>query len=313
MKAGKPGEIPKSLIAGIVANFLVAVSKMVAFVFTGSAAMLAESLHSAADSSNQMLLAVGIKRSIREPDESHPFGYSKESYFWAFIVAILIFLMGGAFAIYEGIHKFMDPEPMENVIWNYGALGLAMIFESYALRVAFLEFSEWRRHNPGGLLDNLRDTKDPTLPTVLFEDTAALAGLIVATVGIAVSQLSGDARWDGAASVTIGLILLIVAGFLARESHSLIIGEAASPKHKKMIRRIVGEDADVDAIGNILTLHMGPTHIMVALAVDFNDTLDTQGLEQTISRLDESIREAVPEAQHIFIEASSITKRKLEK
>lgn len=304
----KHGNVMRALIAGVVANLIVALTKLVASLVTGSAAMMAEALHSTADSTNQALLALGMKRANRPATKEHPFGFGKERYFWAFIVALMVFLLGGAFAIYEGAHKLIHPEPVGDPLWNYIALSIAMVVEGYALRVAWIEFQHWREDNPGKLLDSLRHTKDPTLPTVLFEDTAALIGLIVAAVGITLSVVTGDSQWDAMASIAIGVVLLGVAGFLAIESHSLLIGEAASPKDKAAIHDSVMAHPRVEAIDELLTLHRGPNEIQVSFRVQFTDDLNTDDIEEAVLDLESRIRACVPAAQHIFIEAGAIKK-----
>ncbi|MFT7619408.1 MAG: cation diffusion facilitator family transporter [Planctomycetota bacterium] len=297
--------IIKALIAGIAANMLVAISKGVAYFFTGSSAMLAESIHSLADSSNQALLALGLKRSAKPATESHQFGYAMERYFWAFMVSILIFLLGGAFALYEGIHKLTDPTPIRNVAWSYGALTFGILVECYALRVAYHEFQEIRAKNPGPLFQVMRETKDPTIPTVLFEDAAAVTGLLVAMIGVTITYYTGNPAYDAIATIVIGVILVGVAWFLARESHSLLVGEAASENDQKLIRELVEGDEDVDRLLELLTLQRGPNSILIALKIDFDDAMRTKGVENAIQRIEDGIRSITPDATHVFIEASS--------
>lgn len=295
--------IRRALAAGILANFGVALVKFAAFLATRSTAMLAESVHSVADSSNQLLLLVGLVRSKKAADPLHPLGYSVERYFWSFVVAVNIFVLGAAFAIYEGVHKILDPQPPHDPVWNFLALGLAFVFEGSALRVAWREFRHFRRENPGSLWRNLRDARDLALPTVLFEDTAALLGLVIAGAGVSLSMTTHDGRWDGLASILIGAVLLGVAWFLATESHSLLIGEGATRRNRGKIRQLVAADPDVDAIVELLTLQRGPQRIMVLMDVDFADGLDTAGIEAAVSRLRETIHRAVPEARDIYLSA----------
>ncbi|MCB9831185.1 MAG: cation transporter [Planctomycetes bacterium] len=295
----------KALIAGIAANLAIAICKFLAFLFTGSAAMLAESLHSFADTSNQGLLALGLKRGAIPPNEKHPFGHQKERYFWAFIVSLMIFLLGGAFAIYEGVHKLGSEEKLANVGWSYGALAFALVVEGFALRVAYREFQELRREQPGPLLQVLRETKDPTLPTVMFEDAAAVVGLLVALLGVTLTVITGDAIWDALASIVIGVVLVGVAFFLAVESHSLLVGEAASAQDQATIRRLAELDPAVERIVELLTLQLGPQSILIALTLDFRDDMRTEGIENSVLRLEESIRRDLPSARYIFVEAGS--------
>ncbi len=296
--------VRRALIAGIVANLGVAVAKFAAFLATRSAAMLAESVHSVADSSNQLLLLVGLIRSRKAADLLHPLGYNVERYFWSFVVAVNIFVLGAVVAIYEGIHKLMDPHPPENAVWNFAALGLAAVFESYALRVAWKEFQHFRHENPGPLWKNLRDAKDLALPTVLFEDTAALVGLLVAAVGIGLSVTTHNGMYDGAASIVIGVVLLSVAWFLANESHSLLIGEGATERKRRAIREAIEADADVDQVVELVTLQRGPRRVLVLGNIDFEDALDTAGVEAAVARLRMAVSAAVPEATDVYLAAS---------
>ena len=301
--------IRRALIAGIIANFGVAVVKFVAFSFTHSAAMLAESVHSLADSSNQLLLFVGLKRSKRPATASHPFGFTVERYFWSFVVAVNIFVIGAAVAIYEGIEKLRPPHEIENVMWNFAALGIAAVFETYALRVAWKEFSHWRSTQTGSLWSSLRKSKDLSLPTVLFEDSAALLGLLIATIGISLAQVLHMPQLDGVASILIGVILLGVAWFLAIESHSLLIGEAAPAEDQLRIRNFVGQDQAVERVLDMFTLQRGPNTIIVGLDLEFIDGLETGEIEVAVQRLEKGIKERVPAAKHIFIEASAFQRR----
>ena len=239
--------VRRALLAGISANFGVAVVKFVAFLFTRSSAMLAESIHSVADSSNQALFFLGLARSKRPASVQHPLGYSKERYFWTFIVAINIFVLGAVFAIYEGIHRILHPEPLQNLAWSYAALGIAALFEGFALRVAYKEFKHWRSGQKSSLWRGIREAKDLSLPTVLFEDTAALLGLLIAAIGISLAAVTGHSYFDGVASVLIGAVLLAVAWFLATESHSLLMGEAATPHDEQEIREAVNATPRCDA------------------------------------------------------------------
>ena len=301
--------VTRALLAGIAANLLVALSKATAFIFTGSSAMLAEAIHSVADSSNQGLLALGMKRAAKPPSATHPFGYAKEAYFWSFMVSILVFTLGGAFALYEGVHKLLVPTEITNPAWNYGALAFGIAVESFALKVAYKEFKEIRAHHPGPLLRALSDTKDPTIPTILFEDAAAVTGLLVALMGVALTHATGNAMFDAMASMIIGSLLVMVAWFLAKESHSLLVGEAATPEAQEAIRSIVKEEQTVVSLIELLTLQRGPRSIIVALELEFMDALKTPQIERAVVRLEKKIGQAVPEATHLFIEAGSFRAR----
>ncbi len=223
------GKSKISIYGAITANVLIAISKFLAAFFTGSSAMLAEGIHSVIDTGNGLLLLLGISRSSRTADESHPFGYGKEIYFWSFVVSILIFSLGGGFAIYEGVHTLGNPEDIENPVWNYSVLGAAMVFEGTSLIIAIREF---RKSNPsGGLVSNIIKSKDPANFAVIIEDSAAVAGLLIALLGVFLSVQLENPYLDGVASLLIGAVLLGVATFLARETKNLLLGESARPAH----------------------------------------------------------------------------------
>ena len=241
----------KVIYAALAGNSLIAVTKFTAAAYTGSSAMLSEAIHSAVDTGNQGLLLYGLKRASRPADERHPFGYGQEIYFWAFVVAILIFAVGAGVSIYEGILKIIEPHPITNAYINYIVLGVAIVFESGALYVAVKEFDKVRGR--AGYLKAVQVSKDPSLFTVLLEDTAALAGLVFAMVGIALSQALDQPVWDGIASVAIGCVLALAAFVLAYETKALLIGEAADPKVVEDIRAIVTEDKRVAGVNEILT------------------------------------------------------------
>lgn len=296
----------KAVIAALFANLAVAAGKFVAWSISGSSAMLAESFHSVADTVNQAFLLLGMKLGSRPPTESHPFGYGRERYFWAFIVALTIFSVGALFSIYEGVLKIMHPHPIEKPLVTYLVLGAALFFESYALRVAWKEFKEWRILNPGPLWEGLKGSKSPTILVVLFEDSAALLGIVVAAAGITITMVTGNSIWDGIASVGIGVILFGAAYFLGWRTHRLLIGEAATRADRERIREAIMGVPDVADLIDLLTLHLGPQEILVNLHVKFADGLDTLGLEEAIDCIEERISAAVPAATRIFIEAESL-------
>lgn len=303
--AASGGNVTKALMAGIFANLGVAIAKFVAFLNTGSAAMLAESVHSVADSSNQALLLMGNKRALREPSDSHPFGYGSERYFWTFVVAVNIFLLGAVFAIHEGIEKLQHPHPPSDPTWNYIALGLGMVFEAWALSVAWREFQHWRAGRTDSLWRQMREAKDLALPTVLFEDSAALVGLLVAFGGVLATQLTHDPVYDASASIVIGVVLLGVAVFLAIESHSLLVGEGATTPQREAIHRVVAADPAIRGLVGLKTLYQGPRNLGVALDLEFDDALPVREIERVVERLESAIRAELPQARHIYIEAAS--------
>lgn len=306
----------KAIYAAILGNFAIAVTKFLGAAVSGSSAMLSEGIHSLVDTGNGGLLLLGIRRSQRPADEMHPYGYGKSLYFYTLTVAILIFGLGGGISLYEGILHALDPghaSPGSATIFGITIGGLtlntlvlcaAIVFEGLALRTAMQEFNKERGDK--GFLEAIRTSKDPTTFTVLFEDTAALSGLLVALVGIHLANLLHMPVLDGIASILIGLILCGVAAFLVWESKKLLIGEAASPAIRSAIRQIAAEDPDVKAVGRILSMHVGPYSVLLNVDLTFRDGLEAEGVEAAVDRLEEAIRSQHPTIQHIFIEAESI-------
>ena len=290
----------KVIYAALVGNGLIAVTKFIAATITGSSAMFSEGIHSLVDTGNQGLLLFGIKRSKRPADEKHPFGYGAEIYFWAFVVAILIFAVGAGISFYEGIQKVIHPHPITNPMINYIVLGLAMIFEGVAWWIAYKEFAT--RKGKRGIFEAVKDSKDPTVFTVLFEDTAAMLGLIVAFVGIYLSQTLGIPWLDGAASIMIGVILAGTAMLLAYETMGLLIGEAADPQVVETIEALVDEISSVTNLNEIRTLHRGPDDILLALSLDFDDDIKAGDVEDAIYSLELKIKGRFPVVKRLFIE-----------
>lgn len=293
----------KVIIAALIGNTLIAVTKFVAAAMTGSSAMLSEGIHSAVDTGNQVLLLYGLKRSQKPPDEDFPFGYGKEIYFWSFVVAILIFAVGAGVSTYEGIHRLRAPNSMQNVYINYIVLGLAMLFEGGAWLFAFKEFR--RSKGPWGYLEAVRRGKDPSLFVVLFEDSAAMLGLLVALIGIMLVQLTGIPYFDGIASIFIGVILGATAIWLAYETKGLLIGESANQPVVKGIRSIVRDSLHIHHVNEILTMHMGPEFILVNISADFVDTANANDIEATIADMDARIKARYPDVKRVFVEAES--------
>jgi cation diffusion facilitator family transporter len=298
------GSSPKAVYAAIIGNFGIAVSKFVAAAFTGSSAMMAEGVHSLVDTGNGGLILLGLRKSRRPPDPVHPFGHGKELYFWTLIVAILIFAIGGGISMYEGIEHLRHPEPVTEPIWAYGVLALGMLFEGWAWSVAYRQFKEERGSLP--LWRAVRVSKDPTTFTVLFEDTAAMLGLVVAFVGILLGQITGILYFDGAASVIIGLILMGVAVLLAYESKGLLIGEGVDRATLDSIRELAESDPAVTRVVRPLTMHFGPTEVLLTLELEFRRGQSAGDAAAAVDRLDRAIRAAHPQIKHIFIEAQSL-------
>ena len=298
------GGSKRAVYAAVAGNVAIAVTKFIVAAITGSSAMLSEAVHSQVDTGNGLLLLFGMRRSARPPDETHPFGHGKELYFWSLIVAILIFGIGGGISVYEGIHHIRNPEPMTNLGWSYGVLAVALLFESGSWLVAYREF---RRGQGGrGWLAAVRASKDPTTYTVLLEDSAAIAGLLIAFIGIALGQLTGRPELDGAASLAIGLVLAGVAVFLAHESKGLLVGESADPAIVRNVRRIVESDLAVARFGRALTMQLGPNDVLLALEVQFRPELTADDVSRAVDRIDSRIREAHPGVRHTFVESKCV-------
>ena len=293
----------KVIFAALIGNFLIALTKFIAFFVTKSSAMLSEGVHSIVDTGNQLLLLYGLHRARRPADELYPFGHGKEVYFWGFIVAIMIFTVGAGVSIFKGLHHLVDPTPIQNPNLNYIVLGCAMLFEGAAWSFALTEFTKAK--GKWGYLEAVRRGKDPSMFVVLFEDSAAMLGILVAFGGIFLSQITGNPVYDGAASVIIGLILAGTAAWLAYEIKGLLIGESARPEIVKGVREIAKSYPKITNVNEILTLHMGPNFILLNLSVDFADTLMTGDLEGTISRLDRQIKQAYPKIKRVFVEAEA--------
>ncbi|MFQ5509517.1 MAG: cation diffusion facilitator family transporter [Leptospirillia bacterium] len=293
----------KVVIAALAGNFAIAVAKFVAAAISGSSAMFSEGVHSLVDTGNQWLLLYGMHRAERPPDQSHPFGYGMERYFWAFVVAVLLFGLGAGLSIYEGVLHIQHPQPLSDPTINYVVLSLALLFEGGAWWVAFREFRDQACGR--SILQTVRESKDPALFTVLFEDSAAILGLLIAFTAVALSQALDMPVLDGVASIMIGLILAGTAGFLAYESKGLLIGEAGHPEVVNGVRRIAEADTRITRTGEVLTMHLSPQEVLLNLTLDFEDQLLASEVEDAIHELSVTIREAHPEITRIFIEAES--------
>lgn len=297
------GGSKKVIYAALVGNTLIAATKFAASAFTGSSAMLSEAIHSLVDTGNQILLLYGIRRAQQPADARHPFGHGREEYFWAFVVAILIFGLGSGISFYEGLHGIADPHPIEKAHVNYIVLGLAMLFEGGAWWIAFREFR--RGVGKGGWLAEIRHSKDPAKFTVLFEDSAAMMGLVAALVGVGLAQALDMPVLDGVAALSIGAILAVTAALLAYECKGLLIGEAASPEVVRDVKRIVRDQEGILSINEMLTMHLGPQDVLVNLSLDFTGGMSADDVEAMISALERSVKTAHPEVKRIFIEAQS--------
>ena len=301
------GSSRKVIFAALAGNSVIAVTKFVAAFTTGSSAMFSEGVHSLVDTGNQILLLFGMKRAQKPADKNYPFGYGKEIYFWSFVVAILIFAVGAGVSIYEGINHIDSPQPVENPLVNYIVLGVALVFEGLAWTFALREFS--RAKGKWGYIEAVRKGKDPTLFMVLFEDSAAMLGLLVAFLGILLGQVTGDPHYDGYASVIIGLILGGTAIWLAYETKGLLIGESANNETVRDIRTIANSQASVEHVNEVLTMHMGPEFLLVNLSVDFNNDCSANEVEKAIAGMDTAMKQAHPVIKKVFVEAESRYRR----
>jgi cation diffusion facilitator family transporter len=295
----------KATIAALFANAGIAVSKFVAFVFTGSASLLAEGIHSVADTSNQALLLLGMKRARRKPTPAHPFGYGRERYFWSFIVAVVLFTLGGVFSIYEGLDKVQHPHEIESFGWAFSVLSVAVVLELFSLRTAVHEANTVRIGPDGtrvGWWSFIRHSKVPELPVVLLEDLGALFGLIFALAGVTLTAVTGEPRWDAVGSLAIGALLGLIAITLAIELRSLLIGESASPRDLEQIEEAVRSEDAVEELLHARTQHIGPDELLVGIKVRLRGEMSLDEVVATINRVEQRVRERVPAARALYIE-----------
>jgi len=296
-------ESRRAIFAAIVGNLAIAATKFIAALISGSSAMLSEGIHSLVDTGNGLLMLLGFRKSQKPADAAHPFGHGKELYFWSLVVAILIFALGGGMSVYEGVTHLFHPQ-VHASIWNYIVLGFAIIFESGSFYFAYRAF---RQELGGqGVLEAIRTSKDPTTFTILFEDTAALLGLVVAFLGIFLGHQLNNPYLDGVASIIIGAILAVVAVFLAYESKGLLIGEGVDPKTLASIRTIARDDPAVAEVRKSLTMHFSPDEVLLTLDLGFKKHLTAEKIATAVNRLEKKIRDKHPEIKHIFIEAKSL-------
>jgi cation diffusion facilitator family transporter len=290
----------KAIIAALLANLGVAIAKFVGFLITSSASLLAESVHSVADSGNQALLLLGGRRARKAATAEHPFGYGRERYFWAFAVALVLFSLGSMFAIYEGINKLRHPHDVENLGVALGILGFAMVLEGFSLRTAVKE----SRLEKGGHRWStfIRRSRSPELPVVLLEDLGALIGLVLAFVAVLLAQATGEPAWDGIGTLSIGLLLGVIAVILAVEMKSLLIGESALPEHRDQLLEAFGQVPVVERVIHMKTQHLGPDELLVAAKVAYDKQLTMSELSAAIDTTEEALRAAVPIARVIYIE-----------
>ena len=286
------------VLAALAGNLAIAATKFVAAFLTGSSAMLTEAIHSSVDTGNQGLLLLGLARASRPPSQTHPFGYGMELYFWSFVVALLIFALGGAVSVYQGVHKILAPEPIDRAWINFLVIGLAMVFEGGSFLVAWREFKTVRGDTP--FFRALKGSKDPSIFAVLLEDGAALLGLALAALGVAGSA-AGLAWADGAASAAIGVLLILVAIFLANETRSLLTGEAASQRIVENVRKVLAADPRVEIVTEVLSMHLGPSEILLGVTLDFQDQLTAVEIEDAADDFAALIRGVDPRITRVFV------------
>ncbi len=297
-----------AVLGALFANGLITILKFIGAVMTGSSGMMAESLHSLADTTNQVFLLLGLRFYRRPASEKHPFGYGKERFFWSFIAAIFIFGVGATYAVYEGVSKLSHPHPPEKVGWAYAILGASFVIELGSIGLAIYQEVNEARHEGMSFMEYLRESKDPTAKTVLFEDTAALVGIVIAAAGLYLTEHhagpGGGAYWDGVASITIGVVLAVVAFVLARSARGLLLGEAATKKTLEVIRGAIASHPNVTEVIELLTMHLAPKQILINAHVQFRDDLATGDIERTVKEVEQCIKTAEPMVDMIFIETS---------
>ena len=298
------GESKLVLVAALAANLGIAVAKFVAAGMTGSAAMLTEGFHSVVDSLNQILLLYGQKRAARPADATHPTGYGRELYFWSFVVAILIFATGAGLSVYEGVVHLRAPEPPQDPLIAYVVLVVSFLLEGASWITAVRGFAGAKGKQ--GWWEAIRSSKDPPAFIVLFEDSAALAGLVIAGIGIFLSHETNDGRWDGVASILIGVVLGVVAILLARESKDLLIGERASPELVAAIRKAIDMRPEVVRVGEVITVHLGPRSVFVATSVDFVDSVSAGAVEVLIADVEARLRNDWPQIGSVYIKPRAL-------
>ena len=291
----------KAIIAAFLANLGIAIAKFAGFLITSSAGLLAEAVHSLADTGNQALLMLGGKRAERKPDAEHPFGYGRERFFWAFVVAIVLFSMGGLFALYEGLEKLRHPHEVDNLVVAIVILVVAIGLESFSLRTAYREAST-RKDPKHSWWQYIRAEKSPELPVVLLEDVGAEIGLFMALTGVLLAHYTDEPRWDAVGSIGIGILLVVIAITLAVEMKGLLVGESASPQNVEQIITALTSTDNVRSVIHMKTQHIGPDELIVAAKVEFEPTLTVSELAATIDAAERALREAVPIAKLIYIE-----------
>jgi cation diffusion facilitator family transporter len=293
-------ESPIAVVAALLANLAIAAAKFFAAALTGSSAMLAEGIHSLVDTSNELVLLVGIRRARRPPDDLHQFGHGKEIYFWTLVVAVLLFAVGGGLAFYEGLTHFLDPHPIDHILASYVVLGISFVLEAASSVVAVRELEP---NGAPNLWRALLETKDASVLAVLVENTAAMVGLVIAFLGLALAQLTGDPRFDAVASLAVGVVLVTVAVFLAAESRALLIGESATGPLVQHARATIESDPAVESVHQVRTMHLGPDHVVMTVSVLFKP--DRTDIPEVIASLKERLALEDPLFDDVTIEPAA--------
>lgn len=288
------------IIQSLFINLAIAISKGFAAFMTGSGAMLAETIHSFSDCANQALLLLGVKQAQKAPDEKHPLGYGRSVYFWSFMVAMLLFSIGGMFSVYEGVHKYMHPEPVENILWGVGVLVFAILLEGYATFSNIIEINQ--RRGTKGFMAYIRSTKDSDLVVIFGENSAAVLGLILALVAMLASYYTGDGRYDALGSLAIGVVLIAVAIFLSVEVKSLLIGESADPIISKTANDIANEHPHIEKLINCITIQQGPGEVLACVKIKCNEHLTATEVSALINDFEKKLRDTCKEVKWLYIE-----------
>jgi len=292
----------KAVIVALIANFCISIFKFAAALLSGSSSMMAEAYHSVSDTFNQVLLLVGLKKSRKKPDAGHPFGHGKEQFFWSFMVAIILFAVAGGLSIKEGYHKLLHPEPITNAGLAYLAIAVAVIFESIALRMAVQSIrAEMKREKHENFFCAIRDSKDPTTLTVLFEDSLALAGLLIAAVGIALVQITGALIIDAIASIVIGTLLMVFAFFLKKKKKKLLIGEGISVLKRNQILEAVNSFEEIERVIRLKSMHLSSDDVLIVIEIEYRDGLIVEELEKINNVIEKRIKEIIPNAR-VYLE-----------
>ena len=299
-------ESRKTILAALGANLAIAIAKLAAGMIGHSAAMLAEAAHSIADTMNQVFLLVSLSLGARKADEAHPFGYGKERFFWALLAAVFIFVSGAVFSLFEGVRTLLGGSLGEETAFliSYAVLGFSLLAEGSSLLRAIAQVRGEARSAGKPLALYLRQSNDPTVRTVLYEDSAAVTGVVLALVGVALHNLTGDRAWEGAASIAIGVLLVFIAYTLGRDTKHLLIGEAARPEQRELLREVIARHPEVEAVLELLTMYLGPTDMLVAVRLDLRDDLTAREVEELSNRIDRELREADPDVSQVFLDAT---------